>query len=170
MRRVAVGSAGLLVMSVLFIGAELNFGIVPGFNRLFALGHSPEIQAVDWTGLRASLQRRGLMQRQHFAIAATRWFNAGKIGYALGPSVKVTVIGSDAHEFGFSVPPRSLIGDNILIVGTDGSSQALLNLYRPLFRSINIGKSLIIHHHGTALLRLPVLYGIDLRRWPDAKR
>ena len=169
-RRVAVGSAGLLVFSVLFIGAELNFGIIPGFNGLFPLGHSPEIQAVDWTGFRAQLRARGLLRRHHFAIAATRWFNAGKIGYALGPSVKVTVFDSDAHEFGFSVPPGSLIGDNILIVGTEGSSKALLNLYRPLFHSITVGKALIIRHHGRILLRLPVLEGVDLRRWPDAKR
>lgn len=169
-RRVAVGSAGLLGGAVLFIAAELNLGLIPGFNKLFPLGHSPDIQAVDWTSVRATLMRRGLLDQPHVAIAATRWFNAGKIGYALGPAVKVTVFDSDPHEFAFTVPPRSLIGDNILIVGTDGTTKALQAQYAPLFRSLTIGKPIIIRHHGTPLLRLPVLYGQDLRRWPQPNR
>ncbi|HQT89415.1 MAG TPA: glycosyltransferase family 39 protein [Acidiphilium sp.] len=169
-KRLAILSAGLLGAAVLFIAAELNIGIIPGFNRLFPFGHSPDIQAVDWTSVRATLMRRGLLDQPHFAIAATRWFNAGKIGYALGPAVKVTVFDSDPHEFAFTVPPRSLIGDNILIVGTDGTTKALQAQYAPLFRSLTIGKPIIIRHHGTPLLRLPVLYGQDLRRWPQPAR
>jgi 4-amino-4-deoxy-L-arabinose transferase-like glycosyltransferase len=169
-RRVAIGSAGLLSGAVLFIVVELNFGVVPGFNKLFPLGHSPDIQAVDWTSMRTTLMRRGLLDQPHFAIAATRWFNAGKIGYAMGPAVKVTVFGGDPHEFAFTAPSRSLIGDNILIVGTNGATKALQAQYAPLFHALTIGKPIIIRHHGAPLLRLPVLYGHDLRRWPQSAR
>lgn len=159
-------TAALLTASVIFIGAELNFGIVPGFNRLFGRGHSPELQVIDWRSFRTALIRRGDLAKPDMAVAALRWFDAGKIAYALGPDVPVTVFEGDKHEFGITTPPQSLIGDDILIAAMPGDEADIMKRYAPRFRTITVAKPIDITHHGRVLLRIPMLLGHDLQSWP----
>ncbi|MCF3948627.1 glycosyltransferase family 39 protein [Acidiphilium sp. AL] len=165
---VTAGTAGLLTVATLFIAAELSFGIVPGFNALFPPGHSPELQAVDWRSFRETLARRGDLDWPDLAIAALRWYDAGKIAYAIGPGVPVAVFEGDPHEFGITTPPQSLIGENVLIAAMPGSEAAIMRRYAPRFRSITVAKPIDITHHGRVLLKIPMLLGHDLRSWPAA--
>ncbi|MGC9270628.1 ArnT family glycosyltransferase [Acidiphilium sp.] len=168
-RRLAAGvwaTASLLTAAVVFIGAELHFDIVPGFNAHFAQGHSPELQVIDWRSFRAALVRRGDLAKPDMAVAALRWFDAGKIAYALGPDVPVTVFEGDKHEFGITTPPQSLIGDDILIAAMPGNEADIMKRYAPRFRAITIAKPIAITHHGHVLLRIPMLLGHDLQSWP----
>ncbi|HEX7388865.1 MAG TPA: glycosyltransferase family 39 protein [Acidiphilium sp.] len=166
LRGVSIATATLLAAAALFIAAELSFGIVPGFNAMFRPGHSPEIQAVDWTSFRTALKQRGDLDKPDFAIAALRWFDAGKIAYAVGANIPVTVFESDAHEFGITTPPASLIGKTILIAATPGSEQAVRQRYASRFKSITVEKPIDITHNGHVLLQIPVLIGHDLLSWP----
>lgn len=165
-RRLAGGAAILLAASALFIAAELRYDILPGFNARFAPGKSPELQAIDWTGFRAALARRGYLARPNFAVATLRWYDAGKIAYALGPRTKVTVFEGDPHEFGITAPPRTLIGRDILIAAMPGDEAAILRRYAPRFRSITVEKPIAIVHHGRVLELVPLLLGHDLLTWP----
>ncbi|MDD2876245.1 MAG: glycosyltransferase family 39 protein [Acidiphilium sp.] len=169
-KSIAWGTAALLTLAVAFIGAELNFGIVPGFNARFALGHSPELQAIDWTSFRTSLAKRGDLARPNLAIAALRWFDAGKIAYALGPDVPVTVFEGDKHEFGITTPPQSLIGDNILIAAMPGDEADIMKRYARRFQSISVVKPIDITHRGHVLLQIPMLLGHHLQSWPADAR
>jgi 4-amino-4-deoxy-L-arabinose transferase-like glycosyltransferase len=168
-RRLAIivwATASVLTAAVIFIGAELNFGLIHGFNTMFAQGHSPELQVIDWRSFRTALIRRGDLARPNMAVAALRWFDAGKIAYALGPDVPVTVFEGDKHEFGITTPPQSLIGDDILIAAMPGDEADIMKRYAPRFRSITIAKPIDITHHGRVLLRIPMLLGHDLQSWP----
>jgi 4-amino-4-deoxy-L-arabinose transferase-like glycosyltransferase len=97
---VAAGSAALLAAAALLITAQVQFGLIPHLNRRFPPGTSPLLQVVDWTSLRAQVPPGTV-------IAAQRWYDAGKIGYAL-PGATVTVFGPQPHQFGISAPPRRL--------------------------------------------------------------
>ncbi|MBW4035837.1 MAG: phospholipid carrier-dependent glycosyltransferase [Proteobacteria bacterium] len=163
---VAWGTAAVLTLAVLFIGAQLQFGIVPGFNARFAPGKSPELQAIDWRSFRAALAARGDLARPNLALAALRWYDAGKIAYAVGPTMKVAVFEGDPHEFGITTPPQSLIGDDILIAAMPGDVPAIMQRYAQRFASISIEKPIDITHHGRVLLRIPMLLGHDLQSWP----
>lgn len=163
----ASGTAALLAAAVLFIVVQLNFGIIPRFNSMFPPGKSPELQAIDWTSFRTALAERGDLTRPHFAIAALRWYDAGKIAYAVGPGIKMTVFEGNPHEFGEVSPPQSLRGDNILIAATPGNEAAIMQRYAPRFRSITVAKPIDIIHNGQVLLRIPMLLGHDLQNWPN---
>ncbi len=168
-RRAAIGrnvvaglSAGLLAAAALLIAAEVRLGIIPGFSQAFATGRSPLLQIVDWNSL--PMQINAI--EPHVAVAALRWYDAGKIGYALGPAVPVTVFGPEPHQFGISTPPASLIGRDVLIIAMPGNEEAIRAHYAPDFKSLETAPALTVSSHGALLLVIPTLLGHDLLKTP----
>jgi 4-amino-4-deoxy-L-arabinose transferase-like glycosyltransferase len=159
-------SATALACIVLAGCAQLAWGVIPGLNRAFPPGRSPELQAVDWSSLRTQLAARGYLHRPHTALAALRWFDAGKIGFALRGALPITVFGGDAHEFATTAPPGSLIGDDVLIAAMPGDPAATMRHYAPRFAAIRAIRPVTVIHDGHVLLRIPILLGHDLLPWP----
>lgn len=96
-----------------------------------------------------------------------RWYDAGKIGYALRDArQKVTVFGPQPHEFGLSVPPELLIGKNVLLVAMPGNITAIAQQYAPYFKKMTPGPALTVMQNGSVLLVIPTLLGMDLRAAP----
>jgi hypothetical protein len=158
---VAAASAMLLASAAVLIAAEQDFGLIPSLDLLFPPGKSPLLQAVDWDSLRPEI-----MSRRVAAVAALRWYDAGKIGYALRGELPVTVFGDQPHQFGISVPPASLLGKDVLLVAMPGDVSAITQEYAPYFRALLPAPALTVTHDGTLLLVIPVLLGKDLRRAP----
>jgi 4-amino-4-deoxy-L-arabinose transferase-like glycosyltransferase len=160
--RNAIGwvSGLLLAGAAALIVAVLNFNIVPNLNTVFAPGKSPLLQAVDWTSINADIPA-GID-----AVAALRWYDAGKIGYALQGRLPVTVFGPEPHEFGISTPPGALLGKTILLVAMPGDISAITRSYAPDFKSLNAGPALVVAHAGKVLLVIPTLIGTDLQKTP----
>jgi 4-amino-4-deoxy-L-arabinose transferase-like glycosyltransferase len=158
---VALASASLLGMAALAIAAEFSLGFLPDLDRVFAPGKSPLLQAVDWDSLATQIPP-GVD-----AIAAQKWFDAGKIGYALRNSpVTVTVFSAEPHQFAFSAPPSSLLGKNMLVIAMPGSTSATAAKFAGDFKSFTPGPALTVMHHGDVLLVIPTFIGTDLLKAP----
>lgn len=100
-------------------------------------------------------------------MAALRWFDAGKIGYALrNTPLTVTVFGPEPHEFAFSAPPAALIGKNILIVAMPGNVSTIADQFAPDFASLQPGPGLSVMFDGHVLMAMPTLIGRDLLKTP----
>jgi 4-amino-4-deoxy-L-arabinose transferase-like glycosyltransferase len=158
---VAGASALLLAGAAGAIAAEENFAFVPDLDLRFAPGKSPLLQAVDWDSLRGEMAGRDVQ-----AVAALRWYDAGKIGYALRGDMPVTVFGAERHQFGISTPPSSLLGKNVLLVAMPGDVSAISRQYAPYFKSLEPAPALTVTDQGAVLLVIPVLMGRDLLRAP----
>jgi 4-amino-4-deoxy-L-arabinose transferase-like glycosyltransferase len=165
-RLVTRTSAGLLITATLLIIAEVGFAVLPEFNEFFPPGKSPLLQLIDWNSIRSELAARGALNNPQLAVATLRWYDAGKIGYALRGSVPVTVFGPEPHQFGVSVPPASLLGRDVLILAMPGDISAITAEFAPDFQSITAAPALTVTSHGKTLLVIPVLLGVDLRRAP----
>jgi len=158
---VALISAGLLGTAGLFLAAELSLGFIPNLNRAFAPGKSPLLQAVDWDSIATQLPP-GID-----AIAAQKWFDAGKIGYALRDEhLPVTVFGVEPHQFEFSAPPSSLLGKTVLVIAMPGSTSATAAKFAGNFKSFVPGPALTVMHQGDVLLVIPTFIGTDLIKAP----
>jgi 4-amino-4-deoxy-L-arabinose transferase-like glycosyltransferase len=157
-RRAVAGFSALLLVGAVavFIAAELSTGLIPRLYAYFPAGKSPLLQAVDWDSL------NGEIPAGVNAVAALRWYDAGKIGYALHGRVPVTVFGSEPHEFGISVPVQSLIGKNVLLVAMPGNVTAIHDEFAPDFARLLPGPGLTVIHAGSVLLVMPTFIGIDL--------
>jgi 4-amino-4-deoxy-L-arabinose transferase-like glycosyltransferase len=154
---VAAVSAILLAGSSLFIAAEQQFAFIPNLELLFPPGKSPLLQAIDWASLRPEILSRNVA-----AVATLRWYDAGKIGYALAGALPVTVFGPQPHQFGVSAPPAGLVGRDILLVAMPGDVSAITQQYAPYFRALLPAPALTVTFHGAVLLVIPVLLGKDL--------
>lgn len=159
---VAAASAFLLAGAAMFLVAETRFDLLPGIVGMSAPGKSPLLQGVDWDSL------RGQIPPQVNAIAALRWFDAGKIGYGLGDKIPVTVFGPEPHEFGDSVPPASLLGQNVLLIAMPGNVTQIASDYAPYFKTLAPGPALTVMFHGHVLLVMPTFIGTDLLAAPPA--
>ncbi len=157
-RQIALFSGALLAGASLLIAAELTFGFIPRLDRVFPPGQSPLLQAVDWTSIRGQIPAGD-------AVAALRWYDAGKIAYAL-PGTTVTVFGPAPHEFGISTPPGSLIGREILVIAMPGDVSKIQTAYAPYFKTVSPGPALTVASHGAILLVIPTFIGHDLLRAP----
>jgi 4-amino-4-deoxy-L-arabinose transferase-like glycosyltransferase len=158
---VAGATAVLLGSAVMLLAAEISLGFIPNLDRVFTPGKSPLLQVVDWDSAAAQIPP-GVD-----AVAAQRWFDAGKLGYALRDvPVAVTVFGPEPHEFGFSVPPGSLLGKNVLILAMPGNVTDSYNRFAPDFRSLRPGPALTVMHGGATLLVIPTFIGTDLLQVP----
>jgi 4-amino-4-deoxy-L-arabinose transferase-like glycosyltransferase len=157
---VAQLSGLLLAGAAILITAELNLGFLPRLDVVFAPAKSPLLQAVDWDTINAAIPP-GIG-----AVAALRWYDAGKIGYALRGRLPVTVFGGDPHEFGISTPPSSLLGKTILLIAMPGNVTDVANTYAPDFRDLKPGPALVVAHLGDILLVIPTLIGTDLLMVP----
>ncbi len=160
-RSVAVLSGLALAGAALAVAAEIQFGFVGDLDLVFPPGKSPLLQAVDWDSLRGEL--RG---RPPAAIAALRWYDAGKIGYALRGDREVTVFGPEPHEFGIATPPARLLGQDVLLLAMPGDVSAIEKTYAPCFKTLSPAPALTVMHRGQVLLVIPVLLGRDLLAAP----
>lgn len=154
-------TAALLGSAVLFITAEIRLGFIPAFNHAFSPGQSPLLQAVDWDSVAQQIPP-GVD-----AVAGQRWFDAGKIGYALrGTPVVVTVFGPEPHQFGFSTPVSALLGKNVLILAMPGNVIDTYTKYAPDFRILKPGPALTVMHGHDVLLVIPSFIGTDMLSVP----
>ncbi len=163
---VASLSALLLAAAALFIAAELRTGFLP-LEQAFPPGKSPLLQAVDWTSVAAELRQHG---DAGTAVAALRWYDAGKVGYALRGTAPVTVFGAEPHQFGISVPPARLLGKDVLLLAMPGDVSAITRRYAPYFKTLQPAPALTVTHLGQVLLVIPVLRGEDLLAAPPTSR
>jgi 4-amino-4-deoxy-L-arabinose transferase-like glycosyltransferase len=157
----AAASAILLASAAVLIAAEEDFGLIPNLDLLFPPGKSPLLQAVDWDSLRPEI-----LSRPVAAVAALRWYDAGKISYALRGKMPVTVFGPQPHQFGLSVPPASFVGKDVLLVAMPGDASAITEEYAPYFKILIPAGALTVTHDGRVLMVIPVLLGKDLLKAP----
>lgn len=159
---IAAFSATVLVLAVfvLVVVSQAGLGVL---HYQFPPGKSPLLQIVDWTSIGRNLPPN------LSAIAAQRWFDAGKIGYALerdGIHTPITVFGDQPHQFALTTPPASLLGKNVLVVAMPGT---LAETYRKLsgdFKRFTPGPVLVVANHGTILLVIPTFIGADMVKVP----
>ena len=163
---VAISTGCLLAASALLMIGVVGFSVVPQLSLAFPPGKSPLLQAVDWDSIRGELAARGMLNNPHVAVAALRWYDAGKIGYATRGQIPVTVFGPEPHQFGISVPPESLLGRDILILVMPGDLTLVAQKYRPFFKSLGPAPALTVTRAGMTLLVIPVLLGRELQRPP----
>lgn len=161
--RVSLASGLLLASAVCLIIACTQFGLPRSLAQAFRPGKSPMLQAVDWTSI------DGALPPGIDAIAAQRWFDAGKIGYALlrsGIDLPVTVFGDQPHQFAITMPPARLLGKTVLLIAMPGDPSRSFAAFSGDFASLKPGPNLRVMDHGTVLLTIPTFIGTDLRKTP----
>jgi 4-amino-4-deoxy-L-arabinose transferase-like glycosyltransferase len=165
-RLAARGSAAtaafvLIALAIVCTQVRLDW-LHPAFAA--ARARDPDIEAIDWISVRQSLAARDLLAPGTI-VGVPNWRDAGKIGYALGPAITVTVLNADARQFGFVAPAASFVGRDMLILAPEHADRAAARL-AALFAGIEALAPAPIRHAGRTLAEVAVFRTGPLLSWP----
>lgn len=164
LRRTIGGTIAFVLVGLALAGSEMRFNWVTALFGPSVLAHAKDAAGgVDWTGLKARLAARGLLNRPGLVVAVTRWNDAGKVDYALHGHLPVVVLAHDSREYGILDPADHYIGRPMLILVPEGHAQALAARLSPLFAHLQILPSVPVFFGGYPLFRLSVLEGEDFK-------
>jgi hypothetical protein len=161
-RRLIVGTAGFVALGLTVIVIQVHFdwlhALVPRIG-----GKDPDLEAVDWTSLRARF-------RPGTVVGVPDWRDAGKLAYALGPGVTVLCLNQDSRQFGLSWPAAHFLGSDMLIAAPEHADRVVATL-GPAFDSIqDLPPAEITHpESGRALGSVAVFFARRLRVWPPER-
>ena len=158
--RVLLAATALLVSTgVLVVASEVHYNWLPLVLGHFGPDRNPDLDAVDWTSVRADLARRGLLNRPGLVVAATRWFDAGKLDYALGGTPPVICLGNDPREYGLTAPLADYAGADALIAAPRMTLDQVAAMYGDMFDWIEPLPPVELRHAGRPAMSIPLFLG-----------
>jgi hypothetical protein len=122
----------------------------------------PTLDLLNWTELGPALARRQLIDAQTPALAAVRWYEAGKADYAVGPGIPVLCICAEAQQFTYRHNPADFRGRNLILIGTE-KTKYTVGALAPRFKSWEQLPPIILHQHGEPALQLILFRGVGFR-------
>jgi len=158
-RRVIAGSAVIVVGAVIVVSAQIRLDWMHPVI-VAAANHDPDVEGIDWTSLRDELAARDLL-RPGVIVGVPNWRDAGKIAYALGPKATITVLNTDARQFGFVAPASAFAGQDLLVLALDDPSRVRRELL-PWFSAIEPLAPAAIDDAGISLQSVSVFVGKSL--------
>ncbi len=158
LRRCLAVTAVFVTVGVMFVTSEVRFDWLH-YVETFAPGADPDLAAVDWTSLRDDLAARGLLGRPGLIVATTRWFDAGKVDYALGGRVAVICLGDDPRQYGLNTKNQDYNGDDVLIVSPHLSLAQFKSGFGDLFEDVEEIRPSLLLHGGRPTMPLNLYLG-----------
>jgi len=131
----------------------------------------PTLEAYGYQGLEAALARHGLLGRRDLFVFSTRWFQTGKVDYALRGQMPVLNFHRDARNLAFFDRSEDWIGKDGVLVTPGHRREAAerdVALYfeecrlleaLPVYRGGQVVRTLSIHYCRTLLRPYPLKYG-----------
>ncbi|OYV72761.1 MAG: hypothetical protein B7Z72_04055, partial [Gemmatimonadetes bacterium 21-71-4] len=126
----------------------------------------PSLEAYDWSDLRPELTARGLLGDAQPVVAGTRWIEAAKIGYAMGPDVPVLCLSDDPRHFYYLDPPARFMGRDVLIlvrVPAGGLTWNVQRQYAPYFAAVEPAGTVPIRRGGRVAFTVAVYRATRMR-------
>jgi 4-amino-4-deoxy-L-arabinose transferase-like glycosyltransferase len=158
-RRVMAGTAVLVIGAVIVVSTQLRLDWMHPVIVSLAK-QDPDVAGIDWTSLRDELTARGLL-KPGVIVGVPNWRDAGKIAYALGSEATVTVLNSDARQFGFVEPAGAFAGRDVLVLALDDPNRARGGLL-PWFSMLQPLAPAAIDDAGISLQSVSVFVGRSL--------
>jgi 4-amino-4-deoxy-L-arabinose transferase-like glycosyltransferase len=153
-------AASLLVMFAGVTAMQAATGLV--VRMLPIVKSDPTLDLLNWTELGPALAHRQLIDAQTPALAAVRWYEAGKVDYAVGPGIPVLCICAEAQQFTYRHNPADFRGRNLILIGTE-KTKYTVGALAPRFKSWEQLPPVILHQHGEPALHLILFHGVGFR-------
>jgi len=172
--RVWLGASALLVVVA---SSVLVTHAATGWLRIvtphWLVDRDPTFEALDYQGLEQALARHGLLGRPDLFVFSTRWFQTGKVDYALRGQMPVLNFHWDARNLAFFEKFEDWVGKDGVLVAPGhrrGSAQSAIIPYFeqvspldvvPLYRGGHVDRTLHLYYCRRLLKPFPLRYGQD---------
>lgn len=101
----------------------------------FGESDDPTLEALDYHTLAAAIHERGL-HREDVFLFTNRWFQSGKVDYAMGGQMPVLCLSPDPRSFAFFDRPEQWLGKDGILVATNKFLADPGSWYAPYFDAI----------------------------------
>jgi hypothetical protein len=162
--RWASTSAALTTVAALLYAAYVTVGPFWRGGDRPAPAHDPTEWSYDWHGLREAAAWQASGPSPPSFILVENWRVGGKAGVAIGGGVPVCDFSEDPREFAFLCDPRSLLGEDALIVVPEDGAGRFLAAAAPYFAAIEAVETLAVGRSGRAERRVTLARGQTLLR------
>jgi 4-amino-4-deoxy-L-arabinose transferase-like glycosyltransferase len=159
-RTVITGTAVLVLSLVIVIVTQVRLEWLRPVISAVAR-QDPDVEGINWYSLRSELAARDLL-KPGVVVGVPNWRDAGKIAYALGPEATVTVLNTDARQFGFVAPADAFRGRDLLVLAVDNPDRTRREL-APWFSTLEPLPPALIDDNGVQLQTVSVFVGQKLR-------
>jgi Dolichyl-phosphate-mannose-protein mannosyltransferase len=120
---------------VLGLVAEVRNGWAQALMPRLRAEGDPTDDLLDWAPVARQLRAWGL-PKPGMLVAGSRWDDAAKLAFAMGPDTPVTSVGEDSRGFDYVGDPVQHVGKDVVLVVRRRSGGEALRLYAPYFRSL----------------------------------
>jgi 4-amino-4-deoxy-L-arabinose transferase-like glycosyltransferase len=159
-RTAITGTAVLVASVVIVVDTQIRLEWLRPVISAVAR-QDPDIEGINWYSLRNELAARGLLN-PGVIVGVPNWRDASKIAYALGPEATVTVLNTDARQFGFVAPAGAFRGRDLLVLAVDDPDRARREL-SSWFSALEPLAPALIDDNGVQLQTVSVFVGQKLR-------
>jgi len=166
LHRWLAAAAVAFVALTTFAASDVATGWVSRAEPAWFTRGDPSLEAYDWTDLRPELAARGLLTGTRPVVAATRWIEGAKIGYAMGPDIPTLCLSDDPRHFYYLYPPAQFLGRDMLIlvrVPDRGPRRDIVHDYAPYFASVQAAGTVPIRRGGVTVFNVAVYRATAMR-------
>ena len=143
LRRATVATAVALLGFFVIAGSQAMSGWVNRVAPGLAF-KDPTLDLLDWRALDAAVASSGLDLSNDF-VATAHWMEAGKVNYAVGRTVPVLCLCSDARHFAFLHDNKDYEGRNALLLSR---REGLIDAMAPHFASVEKLPDIVLTRGG----------------------
>ena len=157
-KRWAWGSALVLGALALFFVTQARFGWI----EALAGRNLPDatLESLDWAALRTA---PALNPRPAF-VATTKWWEAGKVGVALGPDMPIFVFSDDPRGIAFLQNSADFLGRDAVIIAERRRLEAIETVLAPYFGRLDPPQAFSLGRGGRAEVELVLVPAHGLTR------
>jgi Dolichyl-phosphate-mannose-protein mannosyltransferase len=130
-----------------------------GTGWVHRLVGNPALKGLEWTELRPTIARRGLLEKTQLFVVTSNRGELGKIDVELGKFLPVVCLCPDPRDA--ASDSRKFAGWDALIIGMQERLPDVQRYYGLHFRRIDALDQVDIHRAGRAVLKLRVYYATD---------
>lgn len=118
----------------------------------------PTLEGFDYDALREFFSKNNYLDDERIFLAVTRWYDAGKAGWALRGKKPVLVLNDDPRNPAFLYPQKELLGQDAILMSRYASEEEIRRVTDGVFAEVRRLPDLEIVRGGVVELRLPLYY------------
>jgi hypothetical protein len=160
-KRWLIGSSSVLVFLSTVLILQMNTGFLQKigpreFVQKLRGGHDPTLEGYDFVQIHERFEKEGWYNQKNLFVGTTRWWQTGKVDWALKGKKNIVVFDNDPRNYAFFSEPDKYINYDCVLVRfkSDGS----IDYIKPFFSGIQKLKGIDIVRCGIKELEMDVFY------------
>ncbi len=124
--------------------------------------YDPTIEGTDYNAIKTRFEEKGWMKQKNLFVGSIRWWQAGKIDWALKGEKEMICFHRDPRNYAFFSDPKKLLGYDAIVIA-QYNENAVNTFVNPFFEKVKQLEDIQIIRNDVVELELQVYYCSDFQ-------